>query len=306
MRSRAESAPRPSDFAITVYDTDLSVSSIRTALVTGATAGVGRALAIELAAAGLTVGIVGRDAARVEAVRAEIAAASGGGSGRTFVGDLARIADVRRLGAEVTDAFPRLDVLVHSAAVFMTRRTVTADGLETMFATNHLAPFLLTNLLLPLLRASAPSRILVLTAPSPVRLEFDDLQGERRFGAMTAFARTKAADLLLVHELARRLAGTGVTANAVHPGLVRTALMRQAAAPVRWALWLVSAPPRRVAKAIVPLALAADYDGRSGRLFKNGREIDAPPYTRDDAVARRLWDVSEELTGQRETQGLSR
>jgi retinol dehydrogenase-14 len=234
---------------------------------------------------------------RAEALRAEIVAAPGGTSGRVFVGDLAKLADVRRVGAEVSEAFPRLDVLVHCAAVFTPRRTLTIDGLEMMFATNHLAPFLLTNILLPLLRASAPSRVLVLTAPSTVRLDFDDLQGERRFGALSAFGASKAADLLFVHELARRLAGTGATANAVHPGLVRTALMRQAPAPLRWATALVSAPPARAAKAIVPLALSAEYAGRTGRFFKNGREIDAPPYARDDAVAQRLWDVSAQLAG---------
>jgi retinol dehydrogenase-14 len=288
------------------YDTDLSISSVRTALVTGGTAGIGRALALELGAAGLTVGIVGRDAARAEAARAEIATAQRGASARVFVADLARLSDVRRLAAEVSQAFPRLDHLVHCAAVFMPRRTTTPDGLETMFATNHLAPFLLTNLLLPVLRASAPSRILVLAAPSTVRLDFDDLQGERRFGALRAFGASKAADLLFVHELARRLSGTGVTANAVHPGLVRTALMRHAPAPLRWATALVSAPPARAAKAIAPLVVSPEYAGRSGRFFKDGRETEAPAYTRDDAVARRLWDVSEQLAGLDNVDGGSR
>jgi NAD(P)-dependent dehydrogenase (short-subunit alcohol dehydrogenase family) len=252
------------------------------------------------------VGIVGRDGTRADAVCAEIATVQRGGSARAFVADLARLSDVRRLGADVGDAFSRLDVLVHCAAVFMPRRSTTPDGLETMFATNHLAPFLLTHLLLPLLRASAPSRILVLTAPSTVRLDFDDLQGERSFGALTAFGASKAADLLFVHELARRLTGTGVTANAVHPGLVRTALMRHAPAPLRWATALVSAPPARAAKAIAPLALSPEYAGQSGRFFKNGRQIEAPAYTRDQAVAQRFWDVSARLAGLDNSDGGSR
>jgi len=276
------------------------------ALVTGATSGIGRALALELAAAGLTVGVVGRDGVRADAVRAEIASAPGGGSARGFVADLARLSEVRRLAAEVDQAFPRLDHLVHCAAIFMPHRTTTPDGLETMFATNHVAPFLLTNLLLPLLKASAPSRILVLTAPSTVRLDFDDLQGERRFGALGAFGASKAANLLFVHELARRLAGTGVTANAVHPGLVRTSLMRHAPAPLRWATTLLSAPPARAAKAIAPLVLSPEHAGRGGRFFKNGRETNAPAYTRDDGVARRLWDESARLAGLDEIDGSSR
>ena len=165
-----------------------------------------------------------------------------------------------------------------------------------MFATNQVAPFLLTNLLRDRLVASAPARILILTAPSTVQLDFDDLQGEHRFRALTAFGATKAADLLLTFELARRLEGSGVTANAVHPGLVRSSLMRGAPAPLRWATWLASAPAARAAIAIAPLALAPEYARLTGRFFKSGREIEAPPYTRDPDVARRLWEVSVSLT----------
>jgi NAD(P)-dependent dehydrogenase (short-subunit alcohol dehydrogenase family) len=201
------------------------------------------------------------------------------------------------LATEVLAAFPRLDVLVHCAAVYTARRTVTADGLETMFATNALAPFLLTNLLLDRLIASAPARVLVLTAPSTVRLDFDDLGAERRFRSLNVFGASKAADLLFTFELARRLEGSGVTANAVHPGLVRTNLMGQAPAPLRWATWLVSRPPARAGAAIAALALAREYQGVTGRFFTAGREIEAPAYTRDPAVAARLWKMSAALTG---------
>jgi NAD(P)-dependent dehydrogenase (short-subunit alcohol dehydrogenase family) len=173
---------------------------------------------------------------------------------------------------------------------------VTPDGLETMFATNQLAPFLLTNLLRDRLVANAPSRVLVLTAPSTVKLNFEDLMGERRFRSLTAFGASKAADLLFTFELAHRWDGSGVTVNAVHPGLARTHLMREAPAPLRWATRLVSVPPEKVAAAIVPLALSPDYAGRTGRFFTKGREIDAPPYTRDRDIARRLWDASATLT----------
>jgi NAD(P)-dependent dehydrogenase (short-subunit alcohol dehydrogenase family) len=268
----------------------------RSVLVTGSTSGIGRALAEALATAGATVGIVARDAARGQVVRKEIGAATGNPAIHPFVADLSSQADVRRLAPEVAGTLPRLDVLVHCAGVFIRRRTLTADGLETMFATNQLAPFLLTNLLLERLTASAPARVLILSAPSTVKLDFNDLQGERRFRALTAFGASKAADLLFTFELARRLEGTGVTANAVHPGLVRTSLMRQAPAPLRWATWLVSAPPTRAAAAIAPLALSPEYATATGRFFKGGREIEAPPYTQDVDVARRLWDVSTTLT----------
>jgi retinol dehydrogenase 14 len=269
----------------------------RTVLVTGSTAGIGRALAETLAAAGARVGIVGRDAARVSEVTEEIARRPNSAGVHGFVTDLSVQADVRRLAAEAAASLPGLDILVHCAAVYVTRRTLTPDGLETMFATNHLAPFLLTNLLRDRLVANAPARVLVLTAPSTTKLDFEDLQGERQFRSLTAFGASKAAELVLAFELARRWEGSGVTVNAVHPGVARTDLMRQAAAPIRWASRLVAAPPERVAAAIAPLALSPEYAGRTGRFFTKGREIDAPPYTRDPEVARRLWDASAALTG---------
>ncbi len=262
------------------------MSNGHTALVTGSTSGLGRALAGALAFAGVTVGIVGRDAGKVEAVRAEIAAAPGDSTVppgdstvppgdstvREFVADLSSQADDHRLADEVTAALPGLDILIHCAAVYARHRTVTVDGLETMFATNVLAPFLLTELLRNRLVANAPSRIVIVSAPSTTKLDFDDLQGERRFRSLTAFGASKAADLILAFELARRLEGTGVTANAVHPGLMRTNLMQQAPAPMRWGLRLVSAPPARAASAVAPLALAAEYEGKSGRFYKGGRD----------------------------------
>lgn len=265
------------------------------ALVTGSTSGIGRALAELLAREGTTVGIVAREAARGEAVRAEIVSATGTTGVHAFVADLSSQAAVRRL-AEVTMAIPALDIIVHCAAVFTQRRTLTVDGLEMMFATNQLAPFLLTNLLRDRLAANAPARVLILTAPSTVKLDFDDLQGEHRFRALNAFGASKAADLLFTFELARRLEGTGITANAVHPGLARTSLMRQAPAPLRWATRLVSAPPMRAATDIAPLVSSPEYEGLSGRFFKSGRQIEPPPYTRDPAVARRLWAASASLT----------
>ena len=191
----------------------------------------------------------------------------------------------------------RPSILVHCAAIYTARRSVTAEGFETMMATNVFGPFLLTNLLLDPLRAARSGRVLVLSAPSTVRLDFDDLQAERTFRSLNVFGATKAADLLFTFELARRLQDTGVTANAVHPGLARTNLMQQAPAPLRWATRLVSAPPARAAAAIAPLALAPQFEGQTGRFFTDGHEIDAPPYTRDPQVARRFWDVAASLTG---------
>jgi NAD(P)-dependent dehydrogenase (short-subunit alcohol dehydrogenase family) len=271
------------------------VADPRTAIVTGGTSGIGRALAESFATAGLTVGIVARDARRGEAARAAIAAASGNDRVGLLIGDLSELSSVHHLAEALTRAHPAIDVLVHSAGVYTPHRTVTDDGLETMFATNVAGPFLLTSLILDQVRAGR-GRILMLSAPSTVRLDFDDLQSARRFRSLTAFGASKAAGLLFTFELARRLEGSGATANAIHPGLVRTSLMRGAPAPLRWATWLLSRSPARVVDSIVPVALAPEYAGATGRFFKAGREIEAPPYTRDPGVAARLWAVTASIT----------
>ena len=268
----------------------------RTIVVTGATGGIGRALAETLAAAGPTVAIVARDPARGEAARTAIAAASGSEQVELYPGDLSSMASVRDLAGAVAEAHPVIDVLVHCAAIYTARRSVTVDGYETMLATNVLAPFLLTNLLLGPLRAARSARVIVLSAPSGTRLDFDDLQAERKFRSLSVFGASKSADLLFTFELARRLADTSVTANAVHPGLARTSLMRQAVAPLRWAIRPMSASPERAAAAIAPLALSPEFEGRTGRFFHAGREIDPPAYANDRQAARRLWDAATALT----------
>ena len=277
----------------------------RFAIVTGATSGIGRAVAEQLAAKGVGVGLVARDAARGEAARREIAAATGSDRVRVLTGDLSSLASIRELGREAASAFPRLDALVHCAAVYARRRSTTADGLELMFATNVVGPFLLTDLLRSAL-AEGGGRVLVLSAPSTVRFDLDDLQSERRFRSLTAFGASKAADLTFTFELARRTEGTTVTANAVHPGLVRTSLMRDAPAPLRGATWLVSRSPAHAAPPIVQLAIGASHAGESGRLFKGGHEIDAPPFTRDPELGRKLWDACVAISGDSVTLGAER
>jgi NAD(P)-dependent dehydrogenase (short-subunit alcohol dehydrogenase family) len=266
-------------------------------VVTGATAGIGRALAQQLAAAGGTIALVARDPVRGEATRSEIAAAAPAAEVEVHVADLGSQGDVRRLAAELSTAHGRIGSLVHCAAVFSSHRVETADGLELMFATNHLGPFLLTNLLLPSLQAHGAARILTLTAPATVKLDFEDLQATSRFRALTAFGATKAANLLFAFELARRLAGTGLTSNAVHPGLARTSLMRQSPAILRVPVRLFSGPPERVAARIAPLVLDERYAAETGQFFHHEKPMDPPPYTRDADVQRRLWEVSEQLTG---------
>ena len=197
----------------------------KTVLITGGTGGIGKATAIGLARLGARVGIVGRDATRAEAAAADIRATSGNPAVDVFVADVSSQAEVRRLAAAVLEAYPRLDVLVNNVGGFWAHRHVTADGLEHTFAVNHLAPFLLTNLLLDRLKASAPARVVTVSsgAQSMGRIDFDDLQGARKYSGQRAYNQSKLANVMFTYELARRLEGTGVTANVLHPGVIRTA-----------------------------------------------------------------------------------
>jgi NAD(P)-dependent dehydrogenase (short-subunit alcohol dehydrogenase family) len=272
-------------------------SEVPVRVITGATSGIGRAVALQIARGGGTVVLVGRDAARAEAAGVEISRASPSARVEVQLADLSSQAGVRELARGLAAAHPRIDALVNCAGVFSSRRVETADGLELMFATNHLAPFLLTNLLLPSLRGGTAARVLTVTAPSSTRLNFDDLQGVHAFRALIAFGASKAANLLFTFELARRLAGSGVTANAVHPGLARTDLMRQAPALLRIPVGLLSASPERVAERIAPLVLDEHYASANGEFFHRGRPIQPPRSTRDEGVQHRLWEVSERLTG---------
>lgn len=261
-------------------------------LLTGATGGIGRATAHALAAAGATALVVSRDAQRGEGLRRELAAATGNERAEALVADLSTLRSIRELASQVVTRHNRLDVLIHNAAIFTRHREATPDGLEAMFATNHLGPFSLTRLLEGLLRQSAPSRVLVVTAPSTVPLDFDDLQSERSFSPLRAFGASKMCNLLFSYELARRLEGSGVTVNAVHPGVVRSNLMRQAPWFIRALTRLSGSPPEKAAAWIAHLALAPELESVTGGFFKDGRPIASNAYSHDPAVQRRLWEVS--------------
>jgi NAD(P)-dependent dehydrogenase (short-subunit alcohol dehydrogenase family) len=190
----------------------------------------------------------------------------------------------------------RLDVLVNCAGAFFRRRRVTVDGLEMTFALNHLAYFLLTNQLLDRLMRTGSARILNVTAPATTKIHFDDLQGERRYRPFTAFGASKVANLMFTFELARRLDGTGVTVNAIHPGRVRSSIMREAPAPFRMVTWLVSGSAEPAGRSVADLATAPELAGSSGRFYHGRKEIQATAEATNTQLQRRLWQVSEELT----------
>ncbi len=274
----------------------------RTVLVTGATTGIGKATAAGLAAMGARVAIVGRDRGRVEDTGREIRAA-GGAPVDGFVADLSAQPQVRRLAAEVMHTLPRLDVLVNNVGGYWATRHVTVDGLERTFAVNHLAPFLLTTLLTDFLTASAPARVVTVAsgAHATGRIDFDDLLGETSYSGERAYSQSKLANVLFTYELARRLRGSDVTANALHPGVVRTAFGAEDPSDIQrwitpfWRPFMKS--PSQGAATPVHLAASPDLQQVSGKYFANRKLKKSSKSSYDADVAARLWRVSADLVG---------
>ncbi len=272
-----------------------------TIVITGATAGIGKATAVALARLGASLVIPTRDRARGEAARREILAAKPDARVDLLDADLASLASVRALAAQLLATYPRIDVLVNNAGGSRPTRQLSPDGYELTFAVNYLAPFLLTNLLLDRLKASAPARIVnVASAAHARRLDFDNLQGERRYSLMGAYSASKLELIMFTYELARRLEGTGVTANAVHPGGVRTEIYRELRGISRLGIklvWRFMRSPEQGASTTVYVATAPELAGVSGRYFADSREQRSKPASYDVESARRLWEISEKMVG---------
>lgn len=273
----------------------------QTALVTGATGGIGLATAVALAGLGARVGVVGRDEKRTAAAVQAVLAVPGSGGADGFLADFSDPREVRALAAEVLAAYPRLDVLVNNAGGYWSDRHVSADGLEWTFAVNHLAPFLLTSLLEERLRESAPARIVTVASDAhrAGRIEFDDLQAERGYAGMRAYAQSKLANILFTRELARRLSGSGVAAYSVHPGTVRTGFAREDAGRlfglVLRAGALLMKSPEQGAHTSVYAASSPELVGRTGEYLAKSRVAKPSARAQYDVAAARLWSVSEDL-----------
>ena len=280
----------------------------KTVLVTGGSSGIGRATALGLAAMGAHLAITGRDRDRTESAAAEIRASSGGGPVDVFVADLSSQAEVRRLAGEVLQRLSRIDVLINNVGGYWNTRHVTADGLEHTFALNHLAPFLLTQLLLDRLWQSSPARVVTVSSNAQAlgRIDFDDLHGERDYSGAKAYNQSKLANVLFSYELARKLQATPrldqavVTANVLHPGVVSTSFGAEDPATVQRLFipllrHLMKAPAQGATTSIY-LASAPDLERVTGGFFANSKPRKSSPRSYDEAVAARLWQVSAEAT----------
>ncbi len=286
---------------------DGTVLSGRTCLVTGATSGIGYETALGLAKAGGRVGIVGRDAGKVDASARRIASAVPGATIDRFVADLSSQAEIRRLAGAVRAAYPRLDVLVNNAGAIFDRRSVTVDGFERTWALDHLGYVLITLELLDLLKASgrpgAASRIVNVASAAHTRgrIAFDDVQSERSYGAMRAYSQAKLGNVLFTYALARRLSGMPVTVNALHPGVIDTGFAKNTGGAFGFAWGLIRpflSTPVDGARTTLHVATSPGIEGVSGRYFSRSREKTSSAYSRDEVVQERTWKLSLDQVGQ--------
>lgn len=272
----------------------------KTCVVTGATSGIGKATAMKLAQLGARVLLVGRDAAKGEAALDDIRRATGNETPEFLLADLSSQQAVRGLACKVSTRCSELHVLINNAAAVYSTRRLTVDGMEAMLATNFLAPFLLTNLLLDLLKSSAPSRVVNLTARlhRGVDIPFADLQGESSYRPFTRYRQTKLAMVLFTYELARRISGTGVTVNCVHPGVLWTGIMRDFRWPPVASLvgQMLLRSPDAGARTPVYAAASPLMEGVTGCYFMNCKKARSSRQSYDKTIARRLWTVGEQLT----------
>jgi NAD(P)-dependent dehydrogenase (short-subunit alcohol dehydrogenase family) len=270
-------------------------------LITGGTSGIGRAAATALAAMGAEVAVTGRSRQRGEAAVEEIRDTSGNERVSLMLADLAVQTEVRGLAEEFRERYDRLDVLVNNAGIIQSKRTETPDGLELTLAVNHLAPFLLTNLLLDLLKESAPSRIITVSSEARrgAQIDFEDLQSERRYRAFKVYGMTKLANILFTYELAERLEGTGVVANCLHPGGVNTNFgtnNRSFGTLLFRAFKPFMRTPEQGADTIVYLAISPEAGKMTGRYLTDRKVVSSFNEPHDEATQKRLWEVSEKLT----------
>jgi NAD(P)-dependent dehydrogenase (short-subunit alcohol dehydrogenase family) len=270
-------------------------------LITGGTNGIGKSTAQELARLGAMVVIVGRNAQKTSRVVGEIRAASGNNNVDSLLADLSSQQEVRRIADEFKSRYSQLHVLLNNAGGTFTTRQLSVDGIEMTFALNHLAYFLLTNLLLDTIKASAPARIINVSsdAHSGGKIDFDNLQGERSYSSFGPYGNSKLANILFTTDLARRLEGTGVTVNALHPGLTSTGFGKNNPGLLMKIMGvvipLIARSPEKGAETSIYLAASPGVQSISGKYFVDCKVTQPASQAADTVVARKLWDVSAEM-----------
>jgi len=269
-------------------------------MITGANSGIGKATAIGLAHLGATLVLVCRDQTRAEKAIAEIKEKTGNESIDLIIADLSSQKGIHDLVSEFKNRYDKLHVLINNAGVNLSKRILTEDGIETTFAVNYLAYFMLCNLLLDRLKNSTPARIInVASSMQAKSVDFDDLNGEKHYGQLKAYAQSKLAVVLFSYEFARRIKGTGVSVNCLHPGYVKTNMIRNFRSFVKYFYHLIGLfmkSPKRGAKTSVYLASTPEIDGATGIYFKRRKEAKSVKISYDETVAKELWDVSVKLT----------
>jgi NAD(P)-dependent dehydrogenase (short-subunit alcohol dehydrogenase family) len=267
----------------------------KTILITGATGALSSATAVEIARSGATVVLLARNKQKLYSVKNQIVEKTGNKNVEILIADFTDIESVKNAAQEFKKKHKSLDALLNVAAVYKKNRK-SKDGLETMFVTNHLAPFVLTNELLNPLKGAERSRIITVSAPSTTKINFDDLQGKAKFSSLNAFGSSKMMNLLFTYALAERLKNTNVSSAAFFPGLMKSDLMHELSAPFRSIVRLIARKPERAAKMLSELALDPAFNKSNGKFFKyNGKEIKSSPYSYDSIIQRKLWVESEKL-----------
>jgi len=271
-------------------------------VVTGGTSGIGQVAAEKLAAMGARIVMVARDKVRGEAVITRLRQLCPGVNHTLHIADLSSMEGVRRVGREIASAEPRIDVLINNAGAMFYDRQVTVDGLERTFATNHMAYFILTLALRPSLIAAAPARVIntASDAHRSAKLDFEDLQCEKKYRAFTAYGRSKLSNILFTRELARKLAGTGVTANSLHPGVVNTRFANDGHGALYHVFRVVKTfalTPEKGAETTIYLASSPDVAGVTGEYFRKCARATPTKEAQDDDAAGRLWAESLRLAG---------
>jgi NAD(P)-dependent dehydrogenase (short-subunit alcohol dehydrogenase family) len=268
----------------------------KTILITGATGAIGGATVHELAKGGHHIVMVGRNPQKLETLKQDLIKSTGNNSIDILTADLAHISSIKNVAKEFKQKYNRLDALINISAIYRANRELSKDGLEMMFATNHMGPFVLTNELLDVLKQTGDARIVTVAAPSTTKLNFDDLQGEKKYSSMYSFGGSKMMNLMTNYTLAKKLEGTKVTANTFHPGLVKSDLVSEMKGPLKAIINMMSTKPDKAAHALAELAISEKYNGVTGKFFDfKQKEKKSNAYSHDVNAQQKLWELSEQL-----------